>query len=70
MVGSLGAEELPLNWWRRSTLEWSLLGVLDLGVGTRGTRIAAAAVHTRARTATGWGTLYLKFVVLGSSLPG
>ena len=46
------------------------LGVLDLGVGTRRTRIAAAAVRTRARTATGWRTLYLKFVVLGSQLRG
>ena len=38
--------------------------MLDLGVGTRGTHIAAAAMHTRARTATGQVTLCLKFVVL------
>ena len=42
----------------------SLRCVLDLGVGTRGPRIAWAAMHTRACAATGWGTPYLKIVVL------
>ena len=41
----------------------SLRCVLDLGVGTRGPRIAWAAMHTRACAATGLGTPYLMVVV-------
>ena len=49
----------------------SLRCVLDLGVGTRGPRIAWAAMHTRACAATGWGTPCLKFVAPhGLRLPG
>ena len=40
----------------------SLRCVLDLGVGTRGPRIAWAAMHTRACAATGLGTPYLMVV--------
>ena len=49
----------------------SLRCVLDLGVGTRGPRIAWAAMHTRACAATGWRTPCLKFVAPhGLRLPG
>ena len=49
----------------------SLRCVLDLGVGTRGPRIAWAAMHTRACAATRWGTPCLKFVAPhGLRLPG
>ena len=40
----------------------ALLCVLDLGVGTRGPRIARTAMQTRACAATGWGTPCLKIV--------
>ena len=47
----MGAKVLPLTWWHCSSFGQLLLGVLDLGVGTRGTRIEAL-VETIARGAT------------------
>ena len=73
-ISPVRAKGLPLTRWHCSNLAQLLLGVLDLGVGTRGTRIEApvetlarganADAYLRARTATGWGTPYLKIVVL------
>ena len=74
------AEVLPFTWWHCSNLEQLLLGVLDLGVGTRGTRIVAlvetvarganADAHLRARARRrGGGRLTSRSSSSRSSLP-
>ena len=71
---------LPLTWWHCSIRELLLLGVLDLGVGTRGTRIVALVetfargvdtdAHLRARARRrGGGRLTSRSSSSWSSLP-
>ena len=56
------AGKLPLTGGAARHTVRSLLCVLDLGVSTRGPRIAWAAMHTRACAATRLGTPYLMIV--------
>ena len=71
---------LPFIWWHCSNRQQLLLGVLDLGVGTRGTRIVALVetvargvdtdAHLRARARRrGGGRLTSRSSSSWSSLP-